>query len=99
MAKKLITYKIVNKSGIKVTAKHIEVVKSHSIIVLEGTVGGDAPKDLIRLYNYGKGRKNNPKTWKKYIAKILIIQKIFSSNRFLKNQSVSIINPNRINVL
>ncbi|QIH37931.1 hypothetical protein G7A72_03545 [Flavobacterium sp. Sr18] len=70
MAKKLITYKIVNKSGIKVTAKHIEVVKSHSIIVLEGTVGGDAPKDLIRLYNYGKGRKNNPKTWKKYIAKI-----------------------------
>lgn len=67
---KLITYKIVNKSGIKVTAKHLEVVKSHSIVVLEGTVGGDAPKDLIRLYNYGEGRKKNPKTWKKYIAKI-----------------------------
>lgn len=70
MAKKLITYKIVNKSGIKVTSKHIDIVKSHSIVVLEGTVGGDAPKDLIRLYNYGEGRKNNPKTWKKYIAKI-----------------------------
>jgi hypothetical protein len=70
MSKKLITYKIVNKSGIKLTAKHLEVVKSHSIVALEGTVGGDAPKDLIRLYAYGEGRKNNPKTWKKYIAKI-----------------------------
>ena len=70
MSKKLITYKIVNKSGIKLTAKHLEVIKSHSVIVLEGTVGGDAPKDLIRLYTYGEGRKNNPKTWKKYIAKI-----------------------------
>lgn len=70
MAKKLITYKIVNKSGIKLTAKHLEVIKSHSVVALEGTVGGDAPKDLIRLYIYGEGRKNNPKTWKKYIAKI-----------------------------
>ncbi len=70
MSKKLITYKIVNKSGIKLTAKHLEVIKSHSIVALEGTVGGDAPKDLIRLYTYGEGRKNNPKTWKKYIAKI-----------------------------
>lgn len=70
MSKKLITYKIVNKSGIKLTAKHLEVIKNHSVVALEGTVGGDAPKDLIRLYTYGKGRKNNPKTWKKYIAKI-----------------------------
>ena len=57
MSKKLITYKIVNNSGIKLTAKHLEVIKSHSVIVLEGTVGGDAPKDLIRLYTYGEGRK------------------------------------------
>lgn len=70
MSKKLITYKIVNKSGVKLTSKHLDVIKSHSIIALEGTVGGDAPKDLIRLYIYGEGRKNNPKTWKKYIAKI-----------------------------
>lgn len=70
MSKKLITYKIVNKSGIKLTAKHLEVVKSHSIVVLDGTVGGDAPKDLIRLYQFGEARKNNNKTWKKHIAKI-----------------------------
>lgn len=70
MGKKLISYKIVNKSGIKLTSKHIDVIKSHSIVAIEGTVGGDAPKDLIQLYIYGKGRKNNPKSWKKYIAKI-----------------------------
>ncbi|WP_396171187.1 HipA domain-containing protein [Flavobacterium sp.] len=70
MSKKLITYKIVNKSGVKLTSKHLDVIKSHSIVALEGTVGGDAPKDLIRLYTYGEGRKSNPKTWKKYIAKI-----------------------------
>lgn len=70
MSKKLITYKIVNKSGVKLTSKHLDVIKSHSIIALEGTVGGDAPKDLIRLYTFGEGRKSKPKTWKKYIAKI-----------------------------
>ena len=70
MPKKLITYKIVNKSGIKLTSKHLEVVKSHSIIVLEGTVGGDAPKDLIKLYCFGEARKKDIKNWKKYIAKI-----------------------------
>ncbi len=70
MPKKLITYKIEKYSGIKITAKNVEVIKSHSILILEGTVGGDAPKDLIQLYVYGNGRKNNPKSWKKYIAKI-----------------------------
>ena len=61
MPKKLITYKIEKYSGIKITAKNVEVIKSHSILILEGTVGGDAPKDLIQLYVYGNGRKNNPK--------------------------------------
>ena len=70
MPKKLITYKIAKKSGIQLTAKHLEVVKSHSIVALEGTVGGDAPKDLIRLYNFGEARKKDIKKWKKYIAKI-----------------------------
>ncbi|MFY7742318.1 MAG: hypothetical protein ACOVQR_06710 [Flavobacterium sp.] len=60
MSIKLIKYKIEKRSGLRLTAKHLDVVKSHSIVVLDGTVGGDAPKDLIRLYTYGEGRKNNP---------------------------------------
>lgn len=70
MSKKLITYAIENKSGLKLTSKHITLVKSHSIAIVEGTVGGDAPKDLIKLYTYGDARKSDIKNWKKYIAKI-----------------------------
>ena len=33
-------------------------------------MGGDAPKDVIRVYEYGKARKDNPKKWPKHIAKI-----------------------------
>lgn len=70
MSKKLITYKIVNKSGVKVTPRHLQEVKSKNIQIVPGSVGGDAPKDLIRMYTYGESIKNNPRTWKKYIAKI-----------------------------
>ena len=35
------------------------------------TVPGDAPKDFIRVYEYGeKVRRRNPKTWPAYIAKV-----------------------------
>jgi|26BtaG_2_1085354.scaffolds.fasta_scaffold00010_101 hypothetical protein len=70
MSKKLITYKIAKKSGLTLTARHLDEIKSKNIEVLPGSVGGDAPKDLIRLYNYGESIKNKPKTWRKYIAKI-----------------------------
>lgn len=70
MSQKLITYKIVNKSGFTLTARHLEEIKSKNIEIVPGSVGGDAPKDLVRLYTYGESVKNKPKTWKKYIAKI-----------------------------
>lgn len=34
------------------------------------SVGGDAPKDFIRVYEYGVGKKQHPKTWHAYIAKV-----------------------------
>ncbi|MBK6901445.1 MAG: HipA domain-containing protein [Saprospirales bacterium] len=33
-------------------------------------VGGDAPKSFIRVYEYGECRKNKPKTWVAYVAKV-----------------------------
>jgi len=33
-------------------------------------IGGDAPKAFIRLYTFGEGKKQHPKTWPKYIAKV-----------------------------
>lgn len=69
-AKKLISYKIEKRSGFSPSVKQFYLAKSHQVVVLNETVGGDAPKDLIRLYQYGQGKKGSPKTWKKYIAKI-----------------------------
>lgn len=70
MAKQLITYKIVNYSGVKIPNKAIEIIKKHRIICLDQTVGGDAPKDVIKMYTYGEAKKSDKKNWKKYIAKI-----------------------------
>lgn len=39
--------------------------------VLDEAVSGEAPKDFIRVYEYGRSRRRrNPKTWTPYIAKI-----------------------------
>lgn len=34
------------------------------------SVGGNAPKDFVRVYEYGAGRKNNPRSWPAYIVKL-----------------------------
>ncbi|MES2388733.1 MAG: HipA domain-containing protein [Bacteroidota bacterium] len=49
----------------------IEVIDDAHYIVIEGTsLGGDAPKDLIAVYEEGKNCDlNNTATWIKYIAK------------------------------
>lgn len=36
----------------------------------EIAISGNAPKDFIRVYEYGKGRKENPSAWPAYIAKV-----------------------------
>ena len=33
-------------------------------------VHGEAPKDFLRVYQYGRGRKSNPGSWPAYIAKV-----------------------------
>lgn len=33
-------------------------------------IGGDAPKDFLRIYQYGNGRKDKPRHWVGYIAKV-----------------------------
>lgn len=70
MAKKLITYPIEQYSGIQLTKRHVDEIKSHHVNALKEKAGGDAPKDVIRLYKYGEVRKDKPKYWKKHIAKI-----------------------------
>jgi hypothetical protein len=70
MPRQLITYKIVNNTGISISTKSLEVIKKNRIICLNETVGGDAPKDVIKMYTFGEAKKSDKKNWKKYIAKI-----------------------------
>ena len=34
------------------------------------SIHGDAPKNFIRVYTYGEGRRSNPQKWPGYIAKV-----------------------------
>jgi len=61
---------IIHKAGNNPTPGVIKPMRKKYYKVLSESVGGDAPKDVIRFYQYGKGRISNSKTWPKYIAKI-----------------------------
>jgi len=51
--------------------ERIEIAKKHNYCVIKGiSVTGDAPKDIIRFYEYGYSPKSNPKKWPIYIAKL-----------------------------
>ena len=48
----------------------ILTVKKHQYCIVDGyTITGDAPKEFIRVYEYGVARKSSPKKWPLYIAK------------------------------
>ncbi len=61
---------LIHKTGTNPTQGVIKPMRKKYYKVLTESVGGDAPKDVIRFYQYGKGRIANPKSWPKYIAKI-----------------------------
>lgn len=67
---KLITYKILNYSGLKLQPRNIPVLKKDNYIINNDSVGGDAPKNVINVYEYGKVKKSKPAKWTKFIAKI-----------------------------
>lgn len=58
-------------SGFKPKAGSIPWPKKHQyFIVTDIAITGDAPKDFIRYYHYGTGRKSNPNSWPLFIAKL-----------------------------
>lgn len=61
---------LIHKSGFNPTQGVIKPMRKKYYRVLTESVGGDAPKDVIKFYQYGKGKVKSPKSWPKYIAKI-----------------------------
>ena len=62
---------IINYSGFDPKFSKIEIAKKHSYYIIKDmSVTGDAPKDIIRLYEYGHSLKRKHKKWPIYIAKL-----------------------------
>lgn len=62
---------IINYSGFNPKFSKIEIVKKHNYSVIKDvSVTGDAPKDIIRLYEYGYSLKRKHTKWPIYIAKL-----------------------------
>lgn len=73
-----------NSSGISMRniERVVPVIKGKDFIVDNNvTVGGDAPKDFIRVYKYGEVRRSKRKKWIKYIAK--------TGHKWYPNESIS----------
>ena len=51
---------IINQSGFFPKLGCVEIAKKHCYTIIKDiSVTGDAPKDIIRYYEYGKARKSN----------------------------------------
>lgn len=68
---KLPICKLEKYSGARISSPgKILTVKKHEYYVVDGyTITGDAPKEFIRIYEYGAARKSKPNKWPLYIAK------------------------------
>ena len=62
--------RLIHRSGTNPSQGVIKPMRKKYYRIVNESVIGDAPKDVIRFYQYKKGRIANPKTWPKYIAKI-----------------------------
>ena len=51
--------------------KQVPILKKRNYIIDKSvSVGGDAPKEFIKVYEYGRSKRNNQSKWIAYIAKI-----------------------------
>ncbi len=69
--------------------KLIPTLKKHQYFIInEYSISGEAPKDFIKVYDYGKARKSNKRKWTLYIAKV--------RHRWYPNESITEYLLNRV---
>src|SRR5439155_2656287 len=62
---------IKKRSGFEVISHPtIDHLRDGFFCKVDASVSGDAPKDFLRIYVYGRGRKSKPTSWPAYIAKV-----------------------------
>lgn len=72
MRQRLPQEEIINRSGFEIRrdAEILPLRSGYYTVVRNQSVAGDAPKDFIRVYEYGRGKRGNPGRWPAFIAKV-----------------------------
>ncbi|MBL9118169.1 MAG: HipA domain-containing protein [Verrucomicrobiaceae bacterium] len=79
---KPLPYPIINRSGLHVPHSYgLPSLKKGKFHLLEAAVAGDAPKDFLRIYQYGHGRRSRPCSWLAWIAKV--------GHKYYPNESIT----------
>ncbi len=75
-------YPVINSSGFDIHfPSGLPVLRTGRFKVLDAAVVGDAPKDFLRIYRYGEGRRSSPRTWPAWIAKV--------GHKYYPNESIT----------
>lgn len=75
-------YPIINRSGFDIChPSDLPCLKAGKFRVLDAAVAGDAPKDFLRIYQYGEGRRNRARSWPAWIAKV--------GHKYYPNESIA----------
>ncbi len=73
---------IKRRSGFEIpTCGNIPALRSGFFRRINAAMAGDAPKDFLRVYDFGRGRKAHPESWPAYIAKV--------GQKYYPNESVT----------
>lgn len=63
-------FDIRHRSGFEIaTCSEIPVLKNDHYRVVDVSIPGDAPKQMLRVYEYGHGHRSRPSSWPHFIAK------------------------------
>lgn len=62
---------ILSRSGFEVSGQgRLRDLRDGYYVVVDKAITGDAPKDFIRVYEYGTAKRDNPRKWPAHIAKV-----------------------------
>ena len=62
---------VINRSGFEINSQSaLPPLRKGYYYVVDQAIAGDAPKNFIRAYTYGMGKRSNPRKWPAYIAKV-----------------------------
>lgn len=75
-------YPTINSSGVVLTCPgSLPCLRPGRFWLPNVNVAGDAPKDYVRIYEYGNGRRSNRKAWPAHIAKV--------GHKYYPNESIT----------